>query len=167
VNAVPGCFGKVLFNATSDKPEDVSQWFWDFGDSTTAAQNPTEHIYQGPGPYQVIFVATDKNQCDTTVTLEASPGNSPTIDKLVIPNILTTNGDGLNEKLIIDPAYSECGNYTIKIFNRWGNLVFDSLNNNPEFSGQSKLGTKLGPGTYFWILSGQGYENKGTLEIVH
>lgn len=167
VNAVPGCFGKVFFNADAQKPEDVSQWFWNFGDSATADVNPTEHIYAGPGPYPVLFTATDKNQCDTTVTLEASPANSPTIDKLVIPNILTTNGDGLNEKLVIDPAYAECGNYTIKIFNRWGNLVFESLNNTPEFYGQTKLGAKLGPGTYFWILSGQGFENKGTLEIVH
>jgi len=63
-------------------------------------------------------------------TMPGGGGNPPvdTIDchlQLFTPNAFTPNGDGLNEvfKPQIDGSYS---NYSLQVFNRWGDLLFES-----------------------------------------
>jgi len=41
---------------------------------------------------------------------------------------------------------------TFKVFNRWGNLVYDKDNYNNEWNGQNNAGEDLPNGTYFVIF---------------
>ena len=70
-----------------------------------------------------------------------------------IPTGFSPNGDGINDVLEI-PAIEFYGTNNIKIFNRWGNLVYEADGYNNEFDGNSSKGGqgRLTDGTYFYIL---------------
>ncbi|TSJ48015.1 gliding motility-associated C-terminal domain-containing protein [Fluviicola chungangensis] len=72
-----------------------------------------------------------------------------------LPNIITPNGDGINDFFIIDDAYSQLGNAII-IINRWGNKMFEASPylNNWDGSGASD-------GVYFYIYYPKGMKEPG------
>ena len=71
----------------------------------------------------------------------------------VLPNVITPNGDGIND--VFEPKVTGLdlitGAKTV-IFNRWGNVLWDSDDPLIQWDGKSKL-TKLDcpPGTYFYV----------------
>jgi gliding motility-associated-like protein len=82
------------------------------------------------------------------------------------PQAFSPNGDGLNDQFEIK-GLEKYKAVQIEIFNRWGNIVFQSGNygegNEKEGFwdgiGQSRLGNKTGPvptGTYFYVLKMNG-----------
>ena len=88
---------------------------------------------------------------------------------IVVPNLFTPNGDGHND--IIKPiAAGLTGFKYFKIYNRWGNLVFDSKDPNKGWDG--RFNGKLQPqDTYIWIASGINrdgivFTQKGLLSLI-
>jgi len=75
-------------------------------------------------------------------------------DCIVIHNVITPNGDGINDKLIID-CIEEFPENTLELFNRWGEPVnsFTNYNNKDVvWGGTTSKGEILPDGTYFFIL---------------
>jgi gliding motility-associated-like protein len=72
---------------------------------------------------------------------------------LKLPSAFSPNGDGLND--IFSPVYSPgCNNikqYSLQVFNRWGQLVFNSNHLDGGWSGYYK-GLPADAGTYFYQL---------------
>jgi len=72
-----------------------------------------------------------------------------------IPNVFTPNGDGINDefKIIWHFPPLDFGIFTIRIFNRWGNLVFESNDPHFEWDGINQATGQPAPdGTYFWVI---------------
>jgi len=89
---------------------------------------------------------------------------------LTLPNAFTPNGDGLNETFRpLHPC--EMSEYNIKIFNRYGQLIFESANPSVGWDGTFK-GVKAVDGTYVWMSTytntnnNQRMSKKGTLILV-
>jgi gliding motility-associated-like protein len=71
---------------------------------------------------------------------------------LIIPNVITPNGDGVNDTWIIEDI-DQYLNASFTIFNRWGNIVWKSTNNTFGWNGTNyRNGEALPQGTYFYIL---------------
>jgi len=128
-----------------------------------------EHI-GGTFPVSAVLSSTDcpegiKDTIDFELTVV------PPFDSLdVIPNVITPNCDGLNDYYTLgydkldgygnpirvggtsNPCHDEIN---IQIFNRWGNLVYES-EEYPEFKwyGRKKGGSRVAAGTYFVLVSG-------------
>jgi gliding motility-associated-like protein len=86
---------------------------------------------------------------------------------LIFPNIITPNGDGVNDKfeigaLIIGGAYTET---QVIIFNRWGKKVFETNNYKNDFDGAG-----LPDGVYYVTIKAKGIlkdvEFKSSLQIL-
>lgn len=85
-------------------------------------------------------------------------GNSQTA--WVVPNILTPNGDGQNDRfvILIPPQDAAVQTIRLRIYNRRGNLVFEDLDYLPDntaqraWDGTDQNGASLANGTYFYIL---------------
>lgn len=77
---------------------------------------------------------------------------------LVVPNVFTPNGDGVNECFLIEgvAGYESC--YELSIFNRWGKKVFTS--SDPK---QCWDGGTVNPGVYYYVLDIGKEEYKGNL----
>lgn len=73
-----------------------------------------------------------------------------------IPNVFTPkNGDALNEKFKIDGVYEPCFDFmSVKIYNRWGLLVFESEDPLFEWDGTINGKGDASEGTYYVILEG-------------
>jgi gliding motility-associated-like protein len=69
-----------------------------------------------------------------------------------LPNIFTPNGDGKNDYFVPFPGYTSVSEINIKIFDRWGKLVFETQNPGIQWDGTNKLTNQpCSDGTYFYI----------------
>ena len=83
--------------------------------------------------------------------------------KIVVPTLFTPDGDGVNDVFEIPGLVNMFPNFELKIFNRWGNIVYDYKNNgnaSPKWWNGFSTGRitinndKLLPtGTYFYIIN--------------
>ncbi|WP_068836866.1 gliding motility-associated C-terminal domain-containing protein [Pontibacter akesuensis] len=74
---------------------------------------------------------------------EIEENNSPA---LIIPNIITPNGDGKNDAFVINTLQQDTENL-ILIYNRWGKLVYQSKSYQNDWSAAG-----LPNGSYFYVL---------------
>ena len=78
----------------------------------------------------------------------------------IIPNAFSPNNDGFNDYFNIKNLYNFYKNHSLKIFNRFGTLIFEG-NNSKKWHGQSKNSNKIVPvGTYFYSLELNNSTNK-------
>ena len=132
----------------------------DFGDDNMSESTGGGEIcrsYEDTGAYTINVLleryALDGSICiekDTTFEVEVDCPSPCDVNDLDIYNALTPNNDGLNDFLVIDGA-TTCPR-DIKIFNRWGQLVWSERDYTNEWRGQSFNGENLPNGTYFLIV---------------
>jgi len=81
--------------------------------------------------------------------------------EIIIPNIISPNGDDVNDLFDID-GIEYYSNVELKVFNRWGNLVYESDNYKSDWSPSD-----ISDGVYFYTLVLPNGKNfSGTLTIV-
>jgi gliding motility-associated-like protein len=68
-----------------------------------------------------------------------------------VPNVITPNGDGFNDRFMPGEGWSGISNHTIMVFNRWGEKVWESSDFSSGWDGKNN-GRLVANGTYFWIL---------------
>ncbi len=164
-----GCLNMVYFTNLSTNGVQPHMLSWDVdGDGTVDSQD-TAFLWTYPvtNDYNAIFIVTDKNGCrDTLDTLVKA------IVPERVPNVIKLTSTLDNEIFNLE-EFAYC-NYTLYVYNRWGNKVYEVKNdaNNPDlncdncFRGRTAGGTDLSPGTYFYVLKGEAQiEYKGHLTI--
>ena len=70
---------------------------------------------------------------------------------IIIPNIFTPNADNINDTFLIKGIY--LNNFSCKIFDRWGGLIYQWNNINSGWNGKDRNGTAALDGTYFYSVS--------------
>ncbi len=80
---------------------------------------------------------------------------------ILLPNIFTPNGDGVNDVLNI----SFYGLSHLYIYNRWGNLIMELNESNPIWDGRCK-GQDCSEGIYYYIGEYESQQLKGTIQLV-
>lgn len=71
------------------------------------------------------------------------------------PNVFTPNGDGVNDVFEIK-GLDESKSYNLKIFNRWGQLMFETFYPQTTFwAGRTTSGILVPEGVYYYILTGE------------
>jgi len=77
-----------------------------------------------------------------------------------IPNAFTPNGDGLNERWNPKVLYSK--NYTLRIYSRWGDLIFQTFDPDYGWDGTAtKSETRIAPsGVYSYLIELTTFENR-------
>lgn len=80
------------------------------------------------------------------------PGNTVCVDNCPdyrLPNTFTPNGDNQND-LFIPYPYRFVERVDFQVYNRWGNLVFETQDPDLNWNGQNLQGKDLAEGTYFY-----------------
>ena len=71
---------------------------------------------------------------------------------LFVPDAFTPNGDGVNDIFRVVSSGDNITNFSLQVFDRWGELVFESTDINRGWDGQ--LRTQPAPaGTYVWKIT--------------
>lgn len=125
---------------------------------------------ENSGWYYVTI--TDSSGCSATDSTYFSV--EPKADCLVIPDLVTPDGDYLNDTWTI-PGLENFPGVSVEIYNRWGNLIFKTDSYQNDWNGEVNHGATIGSGgkvptgTYFYILVLNDPENtppyKGYIEV--
>ncbi len=129
-----------------DESLDAVAWFWEFGDGTfTFERNPT-HTYQDTGFFEIRQIVTHLSGCrDTLVkTIDIEPKIT-----FFLPNAFTPNGDDVNDGFRGTGEIDGLTEYRMTIWNRWGELVFESTDPFEAWNGRkNNVGPVLQAGVY-------------------
>ena len=127
----------------------ATAWFWTFGDSTVSSEFEPLHFYSQKGLYNVSLIATSSGGCSDTLTKFAWV---KVVEKpaLYVPNLFSPNDDGVNDFFKIEGSGFK--QVDLKIFNRWGEKVFETDNANIGWDGYFS-GEKAEPGVYVYHLT--------------
>jgi gliding motility-associated-like protein len=133
---------------------------WNFGNgNSSSTQNPTE-IYTAPSLIQNIYTATltvtDSKGCWDTATVKITVNEIPTM--IIIPNIFSPNGDGINDVFSIKAT--GISDFDCKIYDRWGILLHEWTGIDGGWDGKGKNGNNETDGTYFYIINYNDINNK-------
>ncbi len=164
--ATPLCFMQLQvtgINNNSTFP--VSNWIWDYGDFSQDTGQVAKHTYTTGGTYTISLTATDAIGCVTTIQTSITTKGGKTLDQITIPNVISPNGDNVNDELMLDPEFEECSPYVLSVYNRWGVKVYEVENGGNPFAGISNTGSTITPGTYFLVIRSGDLNYHGTLSI--
>ncbi|WP_343636564.1 PKD domain-containing protein [Fluviicola sp.] len=146
------------FNTSSN----ASVYSWDFGDGEMSNLfNPSHTYTEDAGNYVITLIANNAGNCpDTakvTVTIQ---------EELVyyVPNTFTPDGDEFNN--VFTPVFTsgfDPFNYTLTIYNRWGETLFESNDTQYGWDGTYN-GELCKAGVYTWTVrfKSSGSDKKNT-----
>ncbi|MFA5647232.1 MAG: gliding motility-associated C-terminal domain-containing protein [Bacteroidales bacterium] len=94
-------------------------------------------------------IVTSQHQCTEIVNLKAR-----ILDKIKNSNVFSPNGDGINDRWTI-PYSDVIPNLEIKIYNRWGALIWSAKGSEASkgWDGKNSRGKDLSIGTYYYVIS--------------
>lgn len=129
---------------------------WDFGDGNTSTLVHPNNTYDDPDVYYVTLIATNEIGCKDTIQ---KPIKIYEAYYIYVPNTFTPDGDRINS--VFSASVYGISELNVKIFNRWGEIVFTS--NEPRFAWDGTYQGEMSPdGTYTYkivYVSNSGFEN--------
>jgi gliding motility-associated-like protein len=99
---------------------------WQFGDGEIRHKNTMDtamHVYNATGTYDVCLITTNQYGCTDTICKPVQADILPLLD---VPNAFTPGRFGKNS--IVRVEGFGIGKMTWRIYNRWGQKVFESVN---------------------------------------
>jgi gliding motility-associated-like protein len=111
----------------------ATNYFWDFGDGKSDTTKDPIHIYDKDGTYNVCLTATNKYGCRDTVCKPVRGLVLPLVD---VPTGFSPNGDGINDVVYVKGYGIQT--MTFRIFNRWGEKIFESTDKARGWDGRYK-----------------------------
>ncbi len=142
----------VDFSDFSSNKNDIISWDWNLGDTTiyyTNFQNAIKKQYVSSGDKTIELKVTNSKGC-----FDVSSQMIKVINDCDIPNVITPNGDGINDQFqLSDQIFKQ---YNITVFNRWGTIILRKANQTDLVMWDGKNDNKevCDDGVYFYILDG-------------
>jgi gliding motility-associated-like protein len=103
------------------------------------------------------------------VTAPPPPPEEPPGELIILPNAFTPDGDGLNDVFKAIGQPENLTSFSMKIFNRWGQMVFESTDISLGWDGTYQ-GKPAPSGTYVYRLdysiSSRSFDTSGTVILV-
>ena len=157
----------VYFNNTSIG---ASAYVWNFGDTTqlSTLTNPQHQYPVGvANSYPVMLIATSSFGCSDTAYSYIQ-----VLEELIyyVPNSFTPDGDIFNQTF--QPVFTsgfDPFNYNLRIFNRWGAVIFESGDAAIGWDGSYTLNGNVLPcqsGVYTWKIEFKSPENDEK-QVIH
>lgn len=177
---VPPCQPKMTMNTKCDVESNVLTWL---NPNTYCSDDAIKYnIYYSHNntePLQIVQVINDINQttldfanmeygvrsiagCYAITAVDSSGNESPIVNMQCVdncpyydlPNVFTPNGDNQNDLLTPLPNYRFVKDIELKIYDRWGLLMFETTDLNIKWDGTNKANKQpCVSGTYFYICT--------------
>lgn len=128
---------------------------WNFGDGATSTAFEPIHLYDNLGSFDVQLIATNQFGCKDTSDVVVK-----IVTEIIIPTGFTPDATGPNGGTydiasltndIFFPYTSAVTEYHLTIFNRWGEMIFESFDLKQGWDGYYK-GKICQEGVYVWKI---------------
>ncbi len=140
----------VFINKSTVYGSGPGKFIWYFGDGdSTDIKDPT-HTYSSSDYYTIKLVSNPGTICADSIEKTYYIDGDSSLE-VKIPNVFTPNNDGMNDCYYIS-GLTKCDDLKIKIYNRWGQLQFETTDYKTCWNGQNLLGYDVTEGVYFYIL---------------
>ncbi|MFV0593314.1 MAG: PKD domain-containing protein [Draconibacterium sp.] len=161
----------LLENSTitfSNHSENADFYNWDFGDEIYSVEENPVHTYTNLGEFIAQLITESKFGCKDT---------SDTIIRILPFTVFTPNAFRPDSEIPENRTFMPVGlgadenHFNLKIFDRWGQLVFESRSVNTPWDGSHRKGGDAPMGNYIWIsqykdIQGFDHEQKGQVLLI-
>lgn len=164
--------GLTNLNSTvqfTDLSIDANRWNWQFDRfGITNEQNPSFN-FPDTGLMQIRLIVTHPEGCKDSMiqTLDIRPEI-----RWFMPNAFTPNGDSNNEEFLGKGFMFGATNFQMTIWNRWGELVYETSSPTDAWNGRQKNAGEMSPaGVYVYLVTftgprGEPYELRGFATLI-
>jgi gliding motility-associated-like protein len=149
--------------------EGATLFDWDFGDGAFSSLETPSHRFEEMGRYDVTLWATNEFGCLDSTSSQVAVA----FDRVFPPNAFSPNSPKEEDRVfrIYSEGISENG-YKLLIFNRWGEIIFESENQEMGWNGKMKNGRNAPAGVYTWVLEysdflGNKNKQQGTVTLLY
>lgn len=145
VTTMPCAEGGVVIEIKAEGSGGYFTYYWSDG----VTDNPRYYVQAGS------YLVTVRDGFDCEYILEDIMVTDA-MDCIEIPNSFTPNGDGKNDMWNVN--LTKYNNAILKVFSRWGRLVYETTSLEIHWDGRSMGGEDLPANTYYYILEINGGE---------
>ncbi len=155
-------------NMTPD-PGNNMIWHWNLAGLDSSDKKNTAYEFTGWGQFDISLTATNQFGCKATVM---HPVFITPDCVLYIPNAFTPNGDGRNDVFMPAGEGIMSDDYSMSIYDRWGEKFFETKDINTGWNGQfNNNGVKVEGEVYVYRITfknqlGKSYSHTGQLTLV-
>lgn len=132
-----------------DASSGAIQWLWDFGNGARSIERNPSYVYQDTGYYQVMQIVTHPSGCKDTLIKDLDV--APEI-RYYLPNAFTPNEDSVNDIFNGKGILLSVENFSMSIWNRWGELVFQTDNPDEGWNGRKNNSGELAPNGVYPVV---------------
>ena len=152
-----------LFQATT-VPFSVPVMIWDLGDGTIVKATSTTHSYLNLEDHWVTLHTVSAEGCPAEDSLLVQAPAT-----LYFPNAFTPDGDGVNDTF--GPKGISIERFSMEIYDRWGHLVYSTIDIDKPWDGRVNGGDDATTGVYVYHYSAKGHyfearEGYGSVTLV-
>ncbi len=146
----------VNFFNLSDHADRVE---WDFGDGVTSAEFSPRHVYKEEGTYDITLKVWTENECFDLYIMETAVFVEPS-GKVEFPNVFRPMSPIEENREFSPGIIDHVEDYHLMIFNRWGELIFESFDQEVGWDGYYN-GELAKQDVYIWKVKGSYTDGRG------
>jgi gliding motility-associated-like protein len=146
----PTSYNKIIRFVNKTEGEKITDWRWELGDGALSYEEKPVHEYDSAGEYRIQLTAKNAYSCSHSVehTIFISDRSS-----WYIPRAFSPNGDGINDDFLPVTHNMETKEFEFYVYDKWGNLVFQSKDIESSWNGRSYKNQQMLPtGVYTWQM---------------
>jgi gliding motility-associated-like protein len=146
---------------------DVASYEWVLDDALVSTNETFDYLFTEAGQYSIFVSAVSIGGCEAIDTLAITL--QPNESNLIIPGCFTPNFDGINDLFTV--VAENLATFEMLIYNRWGELLFQTNSIDPGWLGFSDNGYSYPDGVYDYRINatgkdGQVYERSGSVTLI-
>lgn len=139
---------------------------WNFGDYNSSEEPAPVHTFEEAGRQLVTVEITSDAGCELILEQMVTVYQ---LAYLQIPSAFSPNGDGVNDIFYLD-GHNMVG-LEFTVFNRWGQIVYQTDDLGFQWRGETVQGGEVGSGTYAYRLRaydahGNTHDKAGTITVL-
>ncbi|MFK7933883.1 MAG: PKD domain-containing protein [Saprospiraceae bacterium] len=154
----------------TDQSSGAAEWLWNFDDFNSSTQQNPAFVFPDTGRFEILLQVVHQSGCiDSALqVIDVTPQIT-----YWLPNAFTPNNDGQNDVFQGTGFLRGMRDFSMQIFNRYGEIIFASTDPLQSWNGQyQNTGKILNGGVYVYHIRyqsprGQQVEEKGTLTLLH
>jgi gliding motility-associated-like protein len=151
------------FSFTNTSSGSIDQ-VWNITDVSDLTDSLITVRFENPGIYNVLLTVNNEFGC-----IDTARGVIEVIEGMEFPNSFSPNGDGVNDELVL--MNSGIKEFSLSVYDRWGNAVFESNAAKLSWDGRTSSGVLVNPGTYFLVLNAasmmKNYEKRFAVSVFY
>ena len=147
-----------------DVTKNAVTYYWEFGDGVVSHLKNPNHIFLHSGDFVSRLIINKESNCLDSASKEIRTEDLLG-ELLFIPNSFTPNGDGKNDLFELS-SFRPCLVYSIQIFNRWGEMVYENKDASKMQWDGTYSGVQIPNDVYVYLLNNGVQVRKGFINLI-